>query len=102
MKEETPELVKAVCLPRGFVDKSEEDGLNNPSLELEMGELGLIQVWGRQHTGVILTWSQGYEETLNLLETEDIELFTEALDAAIAFVRKLTEYAERGKKQEQP
>lgn len=101
MKEETPAAIKAICLSRGLDDKPDQNTLNEFCFELDLGEIGNILAWGAHFSGVYLDLEQGYEETVRILETEDIELFTRALDDLIASCKRFSEYLEQAK-QEQP
>lgn len=81
MKEETPAAVKPILLQRRFVGK--------------------ISAWGACFSGVYLDLEQDLEWTVRILETEDIELFTRALDDLIASCKRFSEYLGQAK-QEQP
>lgn len=91
MTTETATALSEVLLPLGFKDTGPEHANHNLlMLEMELpGRLGILLAWGRTWSGVYLQWSQGYDETLTILESEDGEKLSSAVKNFLAFIKTL-------------
>lgn len=98
------ESAKEIMLRLGFADKRAEHPWNAIQWERGFGDLGTLWVWNRDWSELLLflQLSQGYEETITLLITNDLELLEAATVRTIAFLDEINALSQNKSKGDAP
>lgn len=88
VSEENWKLADEMLAALGFSDTQRDHRWNVMQREYDT-PCGTIIVWGRDWSRMILQWSQNYEATVTVLETDDVQLLKHTTERLLEFVKSL-------------